>query len=117
MKKLAVILSAIIMSTALLYGCTDEKKPVTEGESIPDNTETAVTDTEKVPEELPQETVPGYSELYLETVNELNTRYQDVEWTYGLVDINGDETPELVASYPATVSLYTCANGKVYSVM
>lgn len=113
MKKFAVVLSALVLSTALLYGCTDEKKPVTDSENIPDNAETLAPGTEK---EL-EEDVPGYKELYLETVSELNTRYEDVGWTYGLIDVNGDETPELVASYPATVSLYTCANGKIYAVM
>ena len=109
MKKIAVILTALILSAGALWSCTDNtQKPEISGE-INNNTENS--------DNTSTEAVPSYKELYLETVNELNTRYEDVEWTYGLVDINGDEAPELVAGYPVCISLYTYSEGKVYTVM
>ena len=111
MKKIAFILLALIISAGVLYGCTDNE--------IVDNTLTDSENQSEInnPDAETKDNVPGYKELYLETVTELNSRYEDVEWSYGLIDVNGDETPELVASYPATVSLYTYADGKIYIVM
>ena len=112
MKKLSVILSALILSAGIFSGCADNSDV-----NIPEN-ETQNNNAPSVEtEEQPQEDKNAYKALYLETVNELDSRYEDVEWTYGLADINGDEFPELIACYPATVSLYTYDDGKVYTVM
>ncbi len=111
MKKIAVVLLALILGASLVMmsGCTD----VTDNNGYDDNNPPVVnpnTGDEIVPETI-------YKEAYLEVVNELNTRYEGVEWTYGLVDVDGKDAPELVACYPATISLYTFADGKVYPVM
>lgn len=109
MKKIAVILTALALSAGVLWSCTENTQQNEVPGEINNSTENS--------EDTNTEVVPGYKELYLETVNELNSRYEDVEWSYGLVDINGDEAPELVAGYPVCISLYTYSQGKVYTLM
>lgn len=112
MKKLSVILSALILSAGIFSGCADNSGVNTpENEIQNNNTHSAETENQ------PEEDMNAYKALYLETVSELNSRYEGVEWTYGLSDIDGDKIPELIACYPATVSLYTYSDGKVYTVM
>ena len=115
MKKIAVILSALLISTAFFNSCGEDKKESVSKEDqkqeeliIPDLTE---------PEQEPGITVT-YKEAYTEVINELNNKYSDAEWTYGLIDIDGNETPELVAKpYPTELNLFTFDNGKIYSIM
>ena len=110
MKKIAVVLLALILGAGIVMmsGCSN----VTDNGGHNDsNPPVEKNDNETVESEV------LYKDAYLDVVNELNTRYQDIEWTYGLVDVDGVGSPELVACYPASVSLYTFDDGKVYPVM
>lgn len=112
MKRIAVIISALILSAVLFSACTDNndiKTPANDVQS--DNTSTVEA------EKLTEEETNAYKSLYLEKIAELNLRHEGIEWTYSLADIDGDNIPELIACYPATVSLYTYADGEIHTVM
>ena len=112
MKKTALILAALLLGASLMAfsGCSGdngETKEQVKNENIENTGDASAPDT-------------SYKKLYLETVSELESRYEgveDVEWTYGLVDIDGNATPELVAGYPGSVSLYTVSDSSIYTVM
>lgn len=118
MKKFAFILSVLVLSVGILFGCTQNtgtEKPVNSGEEqsgesvdIPGN------DTE---ENNAEESAVSYKDAYIEVIDMLENIYEDGRYLYDLIDVNGDEIPELVASYPTVVNLYTFDNGKAYPIM
>ena len=142
-RKLALLLFAAIVSAALFAGCQNKN---TETPDLPENTEnTDAPNTDDVtggeaggteqsseaagngeaadstdPEQKTDVTeAAGFAEAYLETVNAFNDEYKNAENTvYNLIDFDGKGSKELVIYLQSTgVSMYTYADGKVYTVM
>ena len=135
-RKLALLLFAALVSASLFAGCQNKntEKPdpsentesntpstgdITGGEASstnPNGESESSTDPEQKTDAT--ETV-GYAEAYLEVVNAFNDEHKDAEnIVYNLIDFDGKGSKELVIYLQSTgVSMYTYADGKVYTVM
>lgn len=116
MKRFAIFLLAFVVVAAIFTGCKDNSK--IDGEQ-PGNDDYIIDNTidNNNINKNNEENQKNYKEVYLEIAEQLCNRYEGVQWTFGLEYIDGDDLPELVACYPATVSVYTCSDGKLYTVM
>ena len=141
-RKLALLLFAALVSASLFAGCQNKD---TEKPDLPENTEnTDAPNTDDVtggeaggteqsseaagngeaadstdPDQKTDATeTAGFAEAYLETVNAFNDEYKNAENTvYNLIDFDGKGSKELVIFMPGLVSMYTYANGRVYTLI
>ena len=134
-RKLALLLFAALVSASLFAGCQNKN---TEKPDPSENTESNTPSTDDVTggeansanqngesessTESDQKTdateTAGYAEAYLETVNAFNDEYKNAENTvYNLIDFDGKGSKELVIFMPGLVSMYTYANGRVYTLI
>lgn len=137
--KITLMLFAALISASLLAGCQNKPTETPDNTENTENTENADTPT---PGDVSESEIPGssetgeaagntdteqasdgaeangYAEAYLETVNTFNDENQGSEGiAYSLVDFDGKGAPELVISTDTAISLYTYANGRVYTLM
>lgn len=134
-RKLALLLFAALVSASLFAGCQNKN---TEKPDSSENTESNTPSTDDVTggeansanqngesessTESDQKTdvteTAGFAEAYLETVNAFNDEYKNAENTvYNLIDFDGKGSKELVIFMPGLVSMYTYANGRVYTLI
>ena len=134
-RKLALLLFAALVSASLFAGCQNKN---TEKPDPSENTESNTPSTDDVTggeansanqngesessTESDQKTdateTAGYAEAYLEVVNAFNDEYKNAENTvYNLIDFDGKGSKELVIFMPGLVSMYTYANGRVYTLI
>ena len=135
-RKLALLLFAALVSASLFAGCQNKntEKPdpsentesntpstgdITGGEANSAN-QNGESESSTDPEQKTDATeTAGYAEAYLEVVNAFNDEHKDAEnIVYNLIDFDGKGSKELVIYLQSTgVSMYTYADGKVYTVM
>lgn len=135
-RKLALLLFAALVSASLFAGCQNKN---TEKPDPSENTESNTPSTGDItggeanstnqngesagstdPEQKTDATeTAGYAEAYLEVVNAFNDEHKDAEnIVYNLIDFDGKGSKELVIYLQsAGVSMYTYADGNVYTVM
>ncbi len=100
-KLLALVLVFMFAAAVLLSGCADKEEPVNEAKSsneAVDTVQQTEADEEQNTDE-PAEPVadePAYKEAYTALV-ENGIIEEDIEFLYGLLNIDGDDIPELVA--------------------
>lgn len=130
-RKTLLILLAALVSASLLAGCQNKNTDAPDNTENTENTDTPnANDTPNADEqpggaagntdsEQKDDTdISGYAEAYLETVNAFNDEYKNAENpTYALIDFDGKGAPELVINMPGLVSMYTYANGRIYTLM
>ena len=100
----------IILVALLCVGCgNNANQPNTETEMNNKNTENV--------ENSENEDALAYAQAYIDTIYSYENAHSNFTCKYGLIYVDNDEIPELVAGDgEAIVSLYTYANGKVQTL-
>lgn len=110
------ILFALLVAALLCVGCAPQVADEPTEPTTAPTTEEATAPTVTQPEASGVVTAE-YAEAYIAQIRELETKYEDAELTYDLINFNGDDTPELVAGLTGYwVSMYTYVDGTLYTV-
>ena len=125
MKRKSILPLLLILALATGCGAVDSGDEVGLGDEAYFSTEADTSDdvgqedsvTDSGDETITEDSSEGYKQAYIETAKSIKEGYDSDDLVFGLIDFDGDDTPELLANVGGAYSLYTYEDGAIRCLM